>query len=198
MYMQLWTLGRATRPECLIAEDPDLDVVGPSDVPIKGTNSFPRALTIAEIKEIVETYRIAAINAVHKAGCDGIELHMANGYLIDQFIQDVSNFRTDQYGGSIENRCRFPLEILEAVVQAVGQEKVAMRISPWSTFQGNDCSAVVPNLCCVDLVSRYAYGGSNSDFYLPHFPCSRYVPSPFLPPRNRVRYVWGCSYPHRH
>lgn len=71
-----------------------------------------------------------------RAGFDGVEIHGANGYLIDQFTQDVCNKRTDAYGGLIENRARFALEILDAVCEAVGQSKVAIRFSPWGTFQG--------------------------------------------------------------
>lgn len=77
-------------------------------------------MTVAEIKEFVQLYAVAASNAVHKAGFDGVEIHGANGYLPDQFLQDVSNNRTDDYGGSVENRSRFVLEVTEAVVKAVG------------------------------------------------------------------------------
>ena len=84
----------------------------------------------------VEAYAQAAINAINKAGFDAVELHFANGYLPDQFLQDVSNKRTDKYGGSIENRARFLLEIVEAVVKAVGQGKVGFKLSPWSKWQG--------------------------------------------------------------
>ena len=73
---------------------------------------------------------------MHRAGFDGVELHSANGYLIDQFLQDVSNNRTDEYGGSIENRARFALEVMDAITAAVGQSKSALRLSPWSTYQG--------------------------------------------------------------
>ena len=67
---------------------------------------------------------------------DGVELHAANGYLIDQFLQDMSNTRTDAYGGSLENRARFALEIMDAVVAAVGPERAALRLSPWTSWQG--------------------------------------------------------------
>ena len=90
----------------------------------------------SEIKQYVEAFAQAARNAVHGAGCDGVEIHAAHGYLIDQFIEDLSNKRTDEYGGSIENRCRFALEVIDAVVAAVGAKKTAFRVSPWSTFQG--------------------------------------------------------------
>ena len=88
-----------------------------------------------EIKDYVRWFGEAAANAVHKAGFDGVEVHGANGYLVDQFLQDVSNKRTDGYGGSIENRARFALEVMDAVVAAVGQSKAAIRLSPWSRYQ---------------------------------------------------------------
>jgi NADPH2 dehydrogenase len=93
-------------------------------------------MTPVEIKEFVQLHATAASNAVFKAGFDGVEIHGANGYLIDQFLQDVSNSRTDEYGGSVENRSRFALEIVDAVVKAVGQKKTAIRFSPWGKFQG--------------------------------------------------------------
>ena len=73
---------------------------------------------------------------MHGAGFDGVEIHGANGYLVDQFIQDVSNKRTDAYGGSIENRARFALEIVDAVAAKIGAERTALRLSPWSRYQG--------------------------------------------------------------
>lgn len=91
---------------------------------------------VTEIKEYVELYATAAKNAVQRAGFDGVEVHGAHGYLIDQFIQDVCNKRTDEYGGSIENRSRFALEVLDAVTKAVGQEKTGIRLSPFSDFNG--------------------------------------------------------------
>lgn len=94
------------------------------------------ALCDAEIKQYTGFFGKAAHNAVHRAGFDAVELHGANGYLIDQFLQDVSNTRTDAYGGSVENRARFALEALQAVVDAVGARKTAIRLSPWATYQG--------------------------------------------------------------
>ncbi|KAJ6617435.1 putative NADPH2 dehydrogenase chain OYE2 [Mycena sp. CBHHK59/15] len=131
MYLQLWALGRAASLEELTEEG--LPYVSASDVPLSG-GVAPRALTVEEIQEYVQLYATAASNAVHKAGFDGVEVHGANGYLLDQFLHDGSNVRTDAYGGSIENRTRFPLEVVEAVVKAVGQKKTAFRISPWGTF----------------------------------------------------------------
>lgn len=91
-------------------------------------------MTEDEIQAYIKNYAQAAKNAI-AAGFDGVEVHGANGYLIDQFTQDVSNKRTDQWGGSVENRARFGISVAKAVVEAVGAEKVGMRISPFSTFQ---------------------------------------------------------------
>ena len=96
---------------------------------------MPRALTTDEIKEYIATYVTAAKNAI-RAGFDGVEVHGANGYLIDQFIQDVTNNRTDEYGGSVENRARFALEVVDAVVDAVGAERTGFRLSPWNPYSG--------------------------------------------------------------
>jgi N-ethylmaleimide reductase len=93
------------------------------------------ALDIAEIPGIVEDYRKAAARA-KAAGFDGVELHGANGYLPDQFLQDGSNRRTDSYGGSIENRSRFLLEVVEATVSVWGGDQVAVRIGPGGTWNG--------------------------------------------------------------
>jgi NADPH2 dehydrogenase len=82
-------------------------------------------------------FTIAARNAV-RAGFDGIEIHGANGYLVDQFLQDVTNQRTDEYGGSVENRCRFALQALQACVDGIGAEKTAIRLSPWGQAQGTN------------------------------------------------------------
>ena len=97
----------------------------------------------AEIKQYVRWYGTAAHNAVNLAGFDGVEIHGANGYLVDQFLQDVSNERTDEYGGSIENRIRLADEVVDSVVEAVGQERSAIRLSPWNVYQGkfSTCSS---------------------------------------------------------
>ncbi|KAJ7617324.1 hypothetical protein FB45DRAFT_992774 [Roridomyces roridus] len=136
MFMQLWALGRATEPNQLRKEDPSFPFVSASDIPIEsGPNQeIPRPLTVEEIQEYVGLYTQAARNAI-RAGFDGVELHGANGYLIDQFTQDVTNTRTDEYGGSIENRTRFALEVIDAVTKAIGAERTAIRLSPWSKFQ---------------------------------------------------------------
>lgn len=89
-----------------------------------------------EIKEYVQSYAQAARNAVQKAGFDGIEILAANGYQITQFLHETVNNRTDEYGGPIENRARFALEVLDACVEAVGVSKVGVRLSPWETYNG--------------------------------------------------------------
>ena len=103
---------------------------------MSSSDPTPRPLTVEEIKIYTQWYADAADKAINGAGFDGVELHAANGYLPDQFLQDVSNQRTDEYGGSVENRARFPLEILEAVTKAVGEDRVGVRISPWNLWQG--------------------------------------------------------------
>ena len=135
IFLQLAALGRGTDPDQLKAENPNFDFVGPSEIPVSPDKATPRALTVDEIETYVQWYADAANKAINKAGFDGVELHFANGYLPDQFIQDMSNQRSDEYGGSIENRARFPLEIIKAVSNAVGQDRVGFRISPWSTWQ---------------------------------------------------------------
>lgn len=132
--LQLWHVGRISAPMFLDGALP----VAPSAVQPAGHVSLvrpkqdyvtPRALETDELPGIVETYRIAAENA-SKAGFDGVEIHAANGYLIDQFLQDSTNRRSDQYGGSIENRARFLTEIADAVIGVWGADRVGLHISP--------------------------------------------------------------------
>ncbi|THV00307.1 FMN-linked oxidoreductase [Dendrothele bispora CBS 962.96] len=155
IYLQLWAIGRIAYVNSLAKEDPSYTVVSASDIPLSdrpATDPKPRPLSIPEIKEYIALYAQAASNAVHKAGFDGVEIHGANGYLIDQFLQDVSNKRTDEYGGSVENRTRFALEVVDAVVKAVGPRKTAIRISPWNTFQ--DMKMADPKPTFTHLVSE--------------------------------------------
>ncbi|KAG5802475.1 hypothetical protein H9Q74_009532 [Fusarium xylarioides] len=132
IFVQLFAMGRAATVE--VAKDEGIDIIGPSAIPIEGSPALPRAMTLDEIHEMVEAFVTASENAI-RAGFDGVEIHGANGYLLDQFLQDVSNHRDDKYGGSIENRSRLIAEILERVVQAIRPERVGIRLSPWSTFQ---------------------------------------------------------------
>ena len=96
-------------------------------------NGTPQAMTEADIKATIEEFAQAAKNAV-SAGFDGIELHSANGYLLEQFIRPNSNLRTDRYGGSIENRARFVLDVADAAIKAIGKDKVGIRLSPFGVF----------------------------------------------------------------
>ncbi|KAI0742943.1 NADH:flavin oxidoreductase/NADH oxidase [Daedaleopsis nitida] len=161
VFMQIWALGRAALPAALHAENPDYPYVSASAVPLSDSTvqpqDVPRALTIPEIKEYVGAFAQAARNAVKRAGCDGVEIHAAHGYLIDQFTQDTCNRRTDMYGGSVENRCRFALEVLDVVVAAVGAAKVGVRLSPWSTFQDIRMEDPVPTFTYLvsQIVERY-------------------------------------------
>jgi NADPH2 dehydrogenase len=142
IFLQIAALGRAAFPDVL-QEEGGYPLVAPSPLPMppadkSGTSPppVPHALTVEEIGEYVQLFAAAARNAVLRAGFDGVEIHAGFGYLVDQFLQTNSNERTDQYGGSVENRARFVLEIIEAVVNAVGANKVGIRFTPWSTFQG--------------------------------------------------------------
>lgn len=132
--LQLWHVGRISHPLFLNGETP----VAPSAIKPKGRVSLvrpeteyvtPRALETHEIREIVEQYRKGAENA-KKAGFDGVEIHGANGYLLDQFLQDGTNKRSDIYGGSLENRARLMLEVTDAVISVWGADRVGMHISP--------------------------------------------------------------------
>ncbi|EGX88760.1 NADPH dehydrogenase [Cordyceps militaris CM01] len=106
-----------------------------SAVPMEAGATVPQAMTEQEIWACVEDFRTAAANAM-EAGFDGVELHGANGYLLDQFSQSTCNVRDDGWGGSVENRARFILEATKAVTEAIGSDKTGVRLSPWSTFQG--------------------------------------------------------------
>ncbi|KZV75200.1 FMN-linked oxidoreductase [Peniophora sp. CONT] len=141
IYLQLWALGRAAYPKIL--KEKNLEYVAADAIGLQDRESAPRALTVSEIQEYVELFGAAAHNAI-KAGCDGVEIHGANGYLLDQFLQDVSNKRSDNYGGSIENRIRFTDEVVDAVVSSVGATRSAIRLSPWSTYQEMGMANPIP------------------------------------------------------
>ena len=132
--MQLWHVGRISDPMFLDGELP----VAPSAIAAKGNISLvrpekefvtPRALDISEIPGLVAAYRKGAENA-KKAGFDGVEIHGANGYLLDQFLQDSTNQRTDAYGGPIENRARLMLEVTDACIEVWGADRVGMHLAP--------------------------------------------------------------------
>ena len=136
IFLQLWHTGRASHSS--FHEDDGLPVA-PSAIDLEGEElhtpsgkqprQTPRALETEEIPQIVEDYRVSAANA-KKAGFDGVEIHGANGYLIDEFLQTKTNHRTDKYGGSIENRYRFLKEVVEAVLTVWDAGRVGVRLSP--------------------------------------------------------------------
>ncbi|KAJ0026181.1 hypothetical protein Pint_07476 [Pistacia integerrima] len=115
----------------------------------------PRRLSTDEIPQIVNDFRLAARNAI-EAGFDGVEIHGAHGYLIEQFMKDQVNDRTDQYGGSLKNRCRFALEIVEAVANEIGAEKVGIRLSPFADFmESGDSNPKVLGLYMAESLNKY-------------------------------------------
>jgi N-ethylmaleimide reductase len=139
-FMQLWHTGRISHPDL---HGGDLPVSASAIRPKGQTFTLdgmkdlvtPRALATDEIPSIVDDYQRAALNA-RAAGFDGVEVHSANNYLLEQFIRDSTNRRTDQYGGSIENRLRFPLAVVDTVVGVWGPKRVGIRISPATTAPG--------------------------------------------------------------
>ncbi|KAG6380374.1 hypothetical protein JVT61DRAFT_8487 [Boletus reticuloceps] len=135
IFLQLWALGRTADIDFLEKQDPPSPYVSASSVPLTGKSKPPRPLTESEIQDYIVAYAKAASNAVHGAGFDGVEIHGANGYLPDQFLQTLSNIRTDRWGGGEEGRTRFTREVVDAVVDAVGEDRVGIRISPWGTSQ---------------------------------------------------------------
>ncbi|KEY64544.1 hypothetical protein S7711_03610 [Stachybotrys chartarum IBT 7711] len=131
MYCQLWHQGRAGDAEVLKANGYPLE--SSSAVPIDENRVTPVEMSEQDIWDTIQDYATAAKNAI-AAGFDGVEIHGANGYLPDQFLQDTCNKRTDAWGGSIENRSRFHIEVTKAVISAVGADKLGMRLSPYSDF----------------------------------------------------------------
>lgn len=140
IFVQLMHTGRIGHPLNLPT---GARVMGPSAIAAAGEiytdaegmkpHPTPEAMSDADIQAAIGEFTAAARNAI-AAGCDGVEIHAANGYLLEQFIRPTSNQRTDRYGGSIENRARFVLEIVEAAIAAIGADKVGIRLSPYGTF----------------------------------------------------------------
>ncbi|MGL6026666.1 MAG: alkene reductase [Vibrio sp.] len=146
IFAQLWHVGRVTHPDNIGGEQPisssalkaekvkvfvDNGTVQPGFVDVVE----PRAMTQADIDQVIAEYRQAALNAI-EAGFDGIELHAANGYLVNQFIDSESNQRSDQYGGSLANRLRFLDQVVAALVDAIGAGRVGVRLAPLTTLNG--------------------------------------------------------------
>lgn len=157
MFLQLWHVGRISHPSL----QPDSALpVAPSAIKPEGktfteagwmTMETPRALELTELPAIVEQYRVAAKNAI-AAGFDGVEIHAANGYLLDQFLRDKTNQRTDAYGGSIENRARLLLEVTQAVTEEIGGDRTGIRLSPISP--ANDCGDSNPQALFTYVVEQ--------------------------------------------
>ena len=156
IFSQLWHVGRMSHPSFRQGELP----VAPSAIAFDGqvwiydeqekrgkkvACPVPRALETQEIKNIVEDYRRAAANAI-KAGFDGVEIHGANGYLIDQFLRTTSNQRTDDYGGSQQNRLRFLQEVVTAVAAEVGADRTGIRLAPFIIARGMACPEILDTI----------------------------------------------------
>lgn len=160
IFLQMWHTGRSSHPDFHDGKP----TVSASAINSGGrVNTYdglkdkeaPRALELSEVKSTIEDYAKAAENAI-SAGFDGVEIHGANGYLIDQFICSGSNQRSDEYGGSIENRCRFGLDVVAAVSKAIGNERTAIRLSPSGTFNGmNDETPVKTFSYMIDKLNDY-------------------------------------------
>jgi N-ethylmaleimide reductase len=152
IFLQLWHVGRVSHSSF---QPGGVLPVAPSAVPIPAEfktatadgkvvpYETPRALETGEIPGVIDAYRQGAVNA-QEAGFDGVEIHGANGYLIEQFLQSNSNLRTDRYGGSIENRARFLLEIARAVIEVWGADRVGVRLSPYGIANGSGETEPMP------------------------------------------------------
>lgn len=153
IFLQLWHVGRMShesfhggeRPVGPSALAPDATVWVANDEHPNGTMlpcPVPRALTIEEIHQIIDDFRQAAANAI-EAGFDGVEIHGANGYLFDQFLRRSSNKRDDEYGGVIENRVRFMVDVTKAIVDEIGPERTGIRVAPFIQQRGMDDSEAI-------------------------------------------------------
>ena len=164
IFAQLWHVGRVSH-----SYYHGLKPVAPSPIPPPGKAYIPdgplpyetpHALTIAEINEVVEQFRHAA-RVARDANFDGVEIHGANGYLIDQFLRSGTNQRTDTYGGSVENRCRFLLEVTRAVTDVWGDRRVGVRLSPGGTTNGavdeNPVATFSAAITALDAIGGLAY-----------------------------------------
>ncbi len=153
IFLQLWHVGRVSHSSF---QPGGALPVAPSAVPITGNGMLamtadgkmvpyetPRALETGEVGRVVEAFRQGAVNA-RQAGFDGVEIHGANGYLLEQFLQSHTNLRTDQYGGSIENRARLLLEITQAVIGVWGANRVGVRLSPYGVANGSGEAEPMP------------------------------------------------------
>jgi NADPH2 dehydrogenase len=132
-FQQIWGMGRASFPEFMAKKN--LKYRSSSAVAMEGVDAVPEAMTEEEIQDIIQSF-VDTAKRVMSAGGDGVEIHSAHGYLLDQFLSDAVNQRTDKWGGSIENRARLLLTVIKAVADAIGADRVALRLSPYAAFQG--------------------------------------------------------------
>ncbi|ORY17220.1 hypothetical protein BCR34DRAFT_621944 [Clohesyomyces aquaticus] len=151
IFCQLFRFGRAADAES--AAEQGLPFLAPSAIPIENGGPVPRAMSVGEIEDTILDFVQSSQNAI-RAGFDGVEINCCNGYLLDQFLQDVSNTRTDAYGGSVENRSRFLNNLIKAVANAIGPQRVGLRLSPWGTFQGMRMTDPIPQFTDVILKTR--------------------------------------------
>ncbi|WP_028025123.1 alkene reductase [Enterovibrio calviensis] len=153
IFAQVWHVGRVTHPDNIGGKQPiSSSALKAENVKVfidNGTDATgfvdvvePREMSKDDIKHVIGEYRQAALNAI-EAGFDGIELHAANGYLVNQFIDSEANNRTDEYGGSIENRLRFLKEVIEAMTDAIGADRVGVRLAPFTSLNGTVDSSPV-------------------------------------------------------
>jgi len=141
IFAQLWHTGRVAHPYFYSKGDENAAVMAPSAVAVEGnvprmrelTYKIPKEATHNDISDLITDYAQAAANAI-TAGFDGVEIHGANGYLIDQFLHHDSNRRTDEYGDSAENMARFPLAVVDAIIDKIGHDRTALRVSPGAYF----------------------------------------------------------------
>ncbi|WP_321288828.1 alkene reductase [Alcaligenes phenolicus] len=153
--LQLWHVGRMSHASfhadgqtvapSALSPQAQVWVVGEDGVGRMLDCPVPRALSEQEIAAVIEDYRRAAAKAM-QAGFDGVEIHGANGYLIDQFLRTTSNHREDAYGGSVENRIRFATEVVEAVAAEIGAERTGIRLAPFITQRAMNCPEIIPTI----------------------------------------------------
>ncbi|MFS1503436.1 alkene reductase [Vibrio lentus] len=156
IFCQLWHVGRVSHPTFQKGELPIApSALAPVETQVwisdeNGNGNMvdciqPREMTQADIDRVVQDFAESAKKAV-EAGFNGVEIHGGNGYLIDQFLRTNSNKRTDNYGGSRENRLRFLIEVVDAVIEAIGADKVGVRLAPFITFKDMNCPDIVPTI----------------------------------------------------
>ncbi|KAJ4713760.1 12-oxophytodienoate reductase [Melia azedarach] len=161
-FCQLWHVGRVSNQDFQPNGQAPISSTDKSLTPQLRSNGIdvarftpPRRLRTDEIPQAVNDFRLAAKNAI-EAGFDGVEIHGAHGYLIDQFMKDQVNDRTDQYGGSLENRCRFALEVVEAIANEIGADRVGIRLSPFANYmESGDSNPEALGLYMAKALNKY-------------------------------------------